>query len=129
MQRFDVRLIAGNIDEDSEWSTVQRGVFPKILSNHHLHRIPAVLVAAYEMAEFGEAYAGQILKNAKALAEAMHDEGFNVCAEWRRGHLEFDGGNGGGLRSDGQWRGAHHAASLHGAGGDSIRADLRPGPL
>lgn len=76
-------LIAARIDEDSEWSGVQRGVFPKILSNHHLHRIPAVLMAAYEMVEFGDAYTGQILKNAKALAEALHEEGFAVCAESR----------------------------------------------
>ncbi|MBR9681501.1 MAG: serine hydroxymethyltransferase [Candidatus Altiarchaeota archaeon] len=76
-------LIAAQIDEDSEWSTVQRGVFPKILSNHHLHRIPAVLVTAYEMVKFGDAYSEQILKNAKALAEALHEEGLNVCAEDR----------------------------------------------
>ena len=76
-------LIAANISEDSEWTTVQRGVFPKILSNHHLHRIPAVLIAAYEMEKFGEQYSTQILKNAKALGQALHDEGLKVCAEDR----------------------------------------------
>ncbi len=80
-------LIAGNVNEESEWPQVQRGIFPKILSNHHLHRIPALLLAGYEMEEFGKVYSLQILKNAKALAEAMAEEGFGVCAE-SRGYTE-----------------------------------------
>jgi len=74
-------IIIGNLEE--EWHEVQRSIFPRILSNHHLHRIPALLVAGYEMKKFGEAYANQILKNAVALAEALKEEGFNVCAESR----------------------------------------------
>ncbi len=75
-------LIAGNLTAD-DWPKIQRGIFPKILSNHHLHRIPALLVAAYEMSEFGDAYSTQILKNAKALGVAMSENGFKVCAEDR----------------------------------------------
>ncbi|HDR53565.1 MAG TPA: serine hydroxymethyltransferase [archaeon] len=75
-------LIAGSVNEE-DWAKVERGVFPRILSNHHLHRIPALLVAAYEMQEFGVAYADQIIKNARAFAQALHERGFKVCAEER----------------------------------------------
>ncbi|MBR9681038.1 MAG: aminotransferase class I/II-fold pyridoxal phosphate-dependent enzyme [Candidatus Altiarchaeota archaeon] len=74
-------IIIGNLED--EWREIQRSVFPRILSNHHLHRIPALLVAGYEMAEFGEEYSTQILKNAVALAEKLNELGFDVAGEAR----------------------------------------------
>jgi glycine hydroxymethyltransferase len=38
-------------------------------------------VAATEMKKFGRAYAGQIVKNSKALAQALYERGFNVLCE------------------------------------------------
>ncbi len=76
-------ILLGN---NEDWEEVQRSVFPRILSNHHLHRIPALLMAGLEMEEFGEAYATQILRNARALAEALASE-MKVCGE-SRGYTE-----------------------------------------
>jgi len=72
------------ISRDGEgWERVEQAIFPRILSNHHLHRIPALLVAFYEMREFGRAYSRQVLRNAKRLAESLYDLGFDVVAEER----------------------------------------------
>jgi glycine hydroxymethyltransferase len=60
---------------------VDRAVFPGVVSNHHLHSLAAYVVAALEMKEFGKEYASQIVKNAKKLAESMHELGFNVVGE------------------------------------------------
>ena len=60
-------------------------MFPWFVSNHHLHRLPAMAVTAIEMMEFGEAYADQIVRNAKAFAEALAEEGFKIPRE----HLGF----------------------------------------
>ncbi len=60
---------------------VDNAVFPGVVSNHHLHSLAAYVVACMEMLEFGESYAKQIVRNAKALAEALHSIGFNVVGE------------------------------------------------
>jgi len=60
---------------------LQWAIFPGVLSNHHLHHMAGKVVTAAEMLEFGKAYAEQIVKNAKALAEAMAEEGFKVIGE------------------------------------------------
>ena len=63
------------------YKTVSKTIFPWFVSNHHLHRIPALAVTAVEMALYGREYAGQIVKNARALAEALAAEGFKVLGE------------------------------------------------
>ncbi len=55
--------------------------FPGMLSNHHLHNVAGLAVAFAEMIEFGKDYMGQICKNAKALAQALHERGWQVIAE------------------------------------------------
>ncbi|ACS89687.1 serine hydroxymethyltransferase [Thermococcus sibiricus] len=60
---------------------LQWAIFPGVLSNHHLHHMAGKVVTAAEMLEFGKAYAEQVVKNAKALAEAMAEEGFKVIGE------------------------------------------------
>jgi len=56
-------------------------IFPVFVSNHHLHRIAATIITAYEMKYFGEDYAENIIRNAKALAESLHEYGFKVLGE------------------------------------------------
>ncbi|ABM81084.1 serine hydroxymethyltransferase [Hyperthermus butylicus] len=63
------------------YKTISRVVFPVFVSNHHLHRLPALAVTAVEMKYFGEQYADQVVRNAKALAEALAAEGFKVLGE------------------------------------------------
>jgi glycine hydroxymethyltransferase len=51
---------------------------PNIVDNHHPQRIPGLIIALAEYKEFGEAYAKQIIKNAKALGAALSENGFDV---------------------------------------------------
>jgi len=75
-------MIMGNISPD-EAKKIQKAVFPQFSSNHHLHRLPALYGALREMQAFGKDYAGQIVKNAQALAGELCGLGFNVLAKDR----------------------------------------------
>ena len=57
---------------------IDRGVFPGVVSNHHIHSLAGYVATCLEMMEFGEAYAKQIVKNAKRLAESLYDRGYDV---------------------------------------------------
>lgn len=70
-------MILGNVDEKTA-KTIQLRVFPGFSSNHHLHRIPALYGALREMQECGKDYAGQIVKNAQALAKELAEYGFDI---------------------------------------------------
>ncbi len=76
-------VILGNMTTDRElkwWESIDRGVMPGSSSNHHLHTIPGLLVTIREMSVHGETYADRIIKNAKALGQALYDEGLGVEA-------------------------------------------------
>ena len=73
-------IILGNIDEELQ-KKIRWKVFPGVLSNHHLHRIPALYLALLEMEKFGQEYAGQIIKNAQKLAQELDNFGFNVLGK------------------------------------------------
>lgn len=60
---------------------IKRAVFPGLVSNHHLHSMAGVVAALAEMLEFGKEYAEQIVRNARALGQALYERGFNVLAE------------------------------------------------
>jgi glycine hydroxymethyltransferase len=60
---------------------ISRAVFPGLVSNHHLHHLAGLAVTLAEMLDFGEAYAKQMIKNSKALAQSLHNFGFNVLCE------------------------------------------------
>lgn len=51
---------------------------PMLLSDWGAWRIPALAIALAEMLAFGEDFAKQIIRNAKALAKSLHNEGFDV---------------------------------------------------
>ncbi len=61
--------------------TIDRAVFPGTVSNHHLHHVAGLAVTLREMMQFGESYAAQIQRNAKALAQALYQAGFDVLCE------------------------------------------------
>ncbi|MEM3421021.1 MAG: serine hydroxymethyltransferase [Candidatus Hadarchaeum sp.] len=62
--------------------SINKAVFPGIVSNHHLHSVAALAVALAEMLEFGREYTAQIVRNAKALGKALYDQGLAVlCPE------------------------------------------------
>ncbi|MFB0557753.1 MAG: serine hydroxymethyltransferase [Candidatus Bathyarchaeia archaeon] len=60
---------------------LKRAAFPGMLSNHHLNTLAGLAVALCEFKEFGRAYSEQVIRNAKALALALHERGFNVVGE------------------------------------------------
>jgi len=61
--------------------SIKKAVFPGVTSNHHLHHMAGKAVALAEMLKFGKEYADQVVRNAKALAEALYNEGFKVLGE------------------------------------------------
>ncbi|WP_048815986.1 serine hydroxymethyltransferase [Desulfurococcus amylolyticus] len=66
---------------EEDYKEMGKVVFPMFVSNHHLHRLAAMAVTAIEMKLWGSEYARQIVRNAKALAEALASEGFKVVME------------------------------------------------
>jgi glycine hydroxymethyltransferase len=60
---------------------IKKATFPGMVSNHHLHAVAGLTIACAEMLQFGEEYARQIVRNAKALAQALYERGFRVLAE------------------------------------------------
>ena len=73
-------IILGNIDEEIQ-KEIRRKVFPGVISNHHLHRIPALYITLKEMQKFGKSYVRQTIKNAKALAKNLYNFGFKVLGK------------------------------------------------
>ncbi len=57
---------------------IKKAVFPGNTSSHHLHNVAGKAVALAEMLEFGQEYALQVIRNARALAEALHGAGFDI---------------------------------------------------
>jgi len=70
-------LILSNMKE-SQWRKIDQGAFPGSSSNHHLDTLVPLAITTYEILEFGEAYALQVIANAKALARALDEFGFDV---------------------------------------------------
>ncbi|MFX0172206.1 MAG: serine hydroxymethyltransferase [Candidatus Hodarchaeota archaeon] len=61
---------------------IKAAAFPGMTSNHHLMHVAGLAVAAAEFKKFGEAYSKQVIKNAKALGQALYERGFKVvCPE------------------------------------------------
>jgi glycine hydroxymethyltransferase len=60
---------------------IKKATFPSNTSNHHLHNMAGKAIAFAEMLQFGKEYAGQIIENAKALGQALHERGLTVLAE------------------------------------------------
>jgi len=78
-------MILSDLQKEGLETALRRGVFPGVTSNHHLHSVAALAVTLAETKEFGEAYADQIIRNAKALGQALHERGMDVLCE----HLGF----------------------------------------
>jgi glycine hydroxymethyltransferase len=70
-------IILSNMEED-QWRKIDRGAFPGSSSNHHLDTLAQMAICTYEFMEFGEQYAEDTIKNAKALAKELDRHGFDV---------------------------------------------------
>ncbi len=62
---------------------IKKSTFPGNVSNHHLHHMAGKAVMFAEMKAFGKEYASQVVKNARALGQALHERGFKVLGEKR----------------------------------------------
>jgi glycine hydroxymethyltransferase len=60
---------------------IKKATFPANTSNHHLHNLAGKAIAFTEMLEFGREYAETVVKNAKALGQALYERGFTVLGE------------------------------------------------
>lgn len=67
--------------------SIKKGIFPGSTSSHHLHHVAGKAIALAESLEFGKAYAKQVIRNAKALADALAGFGFGVLGE-KRGYTQ-----------------------------------------
>jgi glycine hydroxymethyltransferase len=76
-------IILSNAGEN-EWRKIDKGAFPGSSSNHHLDTLVPLAITVYEMMEFGQEYARQVIANAKHLGRKLHEAGMNVQGQ------EFD---------------------------------------
>jgi glycine hydroxymethyltransferase len=75
-------IILGNPKLDKKnWKKVQNAIFPGIVSNHHIFRLPSLAITALEMNKFGKNYASQTIENAKALAKELFKIGLDVLGK------------------------------------------------
>jgi len=78
-------MILSDLPKPELENKLRRGVFPGVTSNHHLHCVAALAITLAEAEEFGRDYADQIIRNAKALGQGLHERGMDVLCE----HLGF----------------------------------------
>lgn len=69
-------IILSNNEEVFE--KVSGKIHPGIVDNVHLNRVAALTVALLEMLQFGKAYAGQVVRNSRALAKGLDAQGVKV---------------------------------------------------
>ncbi len=70
-------VVLSNMEEEP-WRKIDRGAFPGSSSNHHLDTLAQMAICTYEMMDFGETYAENTIRNARALAAALDRLGFDV---------------------------------------------------
>ncbi len=74
-------IILSNPRDEQMEESLFFGMFPGVVSNHHLHSMAALGVALAEHQKFGEEYADQIIKNAQALGQSLYERGIDVLCE------------------------------------------------
>jgi glycine hydroxymethyltransferase len=66
-----------------EGERLEKTIFPAIVDNAHWNRIAALAQAFLEMKKFGRRYANQVIRNSRALAEALDERGIPVrCKDY-----------------------------------------------
>lgn len=85
-------VIGSNMSEGTPyedlWEAIVRRVFPGSVSNHHLGTLLGLLMAAYEMNNFGQEYQKAVISNAKAFARSLKERGFTVEGDPQKGYTE-----------------------------------------
>jgi glycine hydroxymethyltransferase len=73
-------ILLGEPKDPETAKRLTSAAFPGVTSNHHLHTMAALAVSLAEQLAFGRDYARQVVENAQALAQALHERGFDVLA-------------------------------------------------
>ena len=76
-------LVLSDSDDPKFHRRLNSGIFPGVCSSYHLHHVAGKVIALAEFAEYGVAYAEDIVTNGKAFGAAMAAAGFDVLAEGR----------------------------------------------
>ncbi len=76
-------FLLSSSEDESFHRRLNSAMFPGVCSSYHLHHVAGKVVALAEFEAFGQAYANDIVRNAKAFAESLASEGFDVLAESR----------------------------------------------
>jgi glycine hydroxymethyltransferase len=75
-------LLSSSEDETFQ-KRLNTAMFPGVCSSYHLHHVAGKVMALAEFQEYGASYARDTVQNAKAFAQALASEGFDVLAESR----------------------------------------------
>ena len=70
------------------WETIESRAFPGSVSNHHLGTQLGLLMAAYEMNQFKDAYQKAVVGNAKSFARSLKAAGLDVAGDPAIGYTE-----------------------------------------
>jgi aminomethyltransferase len=85
-------IVAGRFEQGDEryplWESVRARAFPGSVSNHHLGTLVGLLMACYEMREFGDEYQQRVIASARAFARALADAGLHVEGDPAIGYTE-----------------------------------------
>lgn len=65
-------------NNDALMDRISESVYPALVTNHHLFRLPALGVCLLEMRRWGSEYADQVIANAQALAQEIQSRGVDV---------------------------------------------------
>ncbi len=63
------------------YEQVAPAIYPALVTNHHLHRLPALWAVCKEWERFGQAHAAAIVANARALGAALDAAGLPVLGK------------------------------------------------
>jgi glycine hydroxymethyltransferase len=76
-------------DNEDMINRVSAGVYPALVTNHHVARMPAMVVALSEMQQWAPAYGKAVIQNARVLGQSLSDIGVRVVAAdrgWTASH-------------------------------------------
>ena len=76
-------FLLSSVEDEKFHKKLNNAIFPGVCSSYHLHHVAGKVVALAEFEEYGEAYAKDVVENAKALGQSLAAEGFDVLAEGR----------------------------------------------
>ncbi len=71
-------------NEDELMDRIVEALYPALVTNHHLFRLPALGVCLLEMRRWGGHYADQVIANAQALGQAIQSRGVDVVSHQGR---------------------------------------------